>query len=156
DACDAPRRYTISVGGFHEGYSFTGPGNGIGAFFQDRAFHGWNVGMGTSYEHRFQLDDVDLSMNAAHTIPWHGAFAGFTLGGATRGVFLPKENGSLLGGLALGSGWIFQSDFSFRHYMPANVYGFAPALTFERWNSVFTGGYSINGTAYTDGSHGSW
>ena len=154
--CERVYRYTARVGYSHEDYNFAGPGNGVNMSVQDRRFHGWNASAGTSYAHRFGLDDLDLGVEAARPVPWRGAYAGFSLGGATRHVILPAFRGALEGGVPLGAGFTAEGVASFRHYDSANIYALSPLLTWEGRGILAQAGYSLANTYYTSGSRSGW
>jgi tetratricopeptide (TPR) repeat protein len=155
-SCDRLYRYTARSTFENDAYSFAGPRVSAGLSLQDRRFHGWDAAAGFSYEHRFGLDDLDIGINAVHRLPWKGAYAGFSLGGATRHVILPAVRGSLLAGDYLGYGFSAEIGGSYRHYDLANSYGLAPSLSWD-WNSwTATVGFPFSSTYYTDGVSSGW
>lgn len=150
--CGQWHRFTVGVNGSHEAYSATDPGNGMGFFFQDRAFHGWSAALSADYLHRFKLDDVDLGLTATHALGRRGAYGGASMGGATRGVILPTARFALLGGVPLGHGLLFESEGLYRHYSNANTYSFSPTLSLSRYAWTLSAGYGVSYSAYTSGA----
>lgn len=130
----------------------TDPGNGASLTLQDRAFHDWSTAVAVDYEHRFRLDDVDLGMVATHALYTHGAYAGFSLGGAPHGVLLPTARASLLGGWPLGHGLLAEAEVLYRHYSNANIYTFSPTASFSRFAWTLSAGYGLSSTRYTTGA----
>ena len=155
-SCDKLYRYTARSNFEHDAYNFAGPGADAGMSLEDRQFHGWDAAAGFAYAHRFGLDDLDVGVNAAHPLPWHGGYAGFSLGGATRHVLLPSFRGSLTAGQSFGYGFSGELSPSYRHYDAANVYGLAPSLSWD-WNYwTATVGFPLSSTYYTDGVRSGW
>jgi len=155
-ACEGPYRYQMQGSYTYEKYSFVNPGSIAALSLQDHRFHGWDAGVDVAYDHRFGFDDADLGMSAAHLLPWHHAYAGFTLGGATEGHILPTARTSFFGGVPIAAGWSSESSVSYRHYANANVYSLDPGFTWEGHDLMATVGYSLTNAYYTTDSASGW
>lgn len=144
-------RFTARLQVGRDSYSFVPPGSGASFSLEDKDFRGWRAQGSASYAHRFGLDDLDLGLAAARPLPWRKAYAGLSLGGATRHAILPAFRAGFNGGLSLGLGFAAEGEFSYRHYDHANLYVAAPRLLYYWRDWVLVGGYTLSQTNYTAG-----
>ncbi|UPT75274.1 MAG: hypothetical protein M0D55_06115 [Elusimicrobiota bacterium] len=82
--------------------------------------------MGAGYQHRFRLDDAEVWAGAVRKIPGTRAYAGGSVGGATRHVLLPALRAALEGGAGLGSGFSADARTEWRRYDNAHTLVFSP------------------------------